>query len=120
MAIPPEQNQAFGPAKVIVVLQIDSSKEAAIRFHKNERFLAYSCEWRGLICFEPRPDITNYSRRHEAPPDWNMEEVWDRLGVAEEADRERIRGYYKMGPGQPWGQFTNIPPDTCFYDLDDF
>ena len=74
----------------------------------------------GLICFEPRQDITNYSRRHEAPPDWNMEEVWDRLGAAEEADRNKLRGYYNMEPGQPWGQLINIPPDTCLYDLDDF
>ena len=116
----PKPNHALGPATVVVVLQSDGAARAALRFHRNERFAAYSCDWRGLFSLEPRPDYTKYSRRHEPPPDWNMEEVWDTLGAAERAERERLRGYYKMSPGKQWGQLTNIPPDTCLYDLDDF
>ena len=105
----PKPNQALGPAKVVVVLQSDGAKEAALRFHKNERFAANSCEWRGLICLEPRPDITNYSRRHEPPPDWSMEEVWDRLGAAEMADRERLRGFTK------WAQANHGASSPTFH-----
>ena len=48
-----------------------------------------------------------------------MEQVWDRLGAAEEARRNKFRAYYDMEPGQPWGQLTNIPPNTRHYDIDD-
>ena len=40
----PEPHQALGPARIVLVLQSDGAKEAALIFHKNERFLAYSCD----------------------------------------------------------------------------
>ena len=105
-------NQAFGPARIVVVLQSDGAQEAALIFHKNERFLACSCDKGGLRCQEPRTDRTNYAMRHERPAEWNMEDVWDRLGDEEMAHRERLRQHNGMHPGQSWGRLTNIPSTT--------
>ena len=74
----------------------------------------------GLHCFEPRTDRTNHVTKHEKLADWNMEDVWGRLGEAEIDNREHLRQHYKMHPGQPWGRLTNIPPETLLYELDEF
>ena len=113
-------NQAFGPARIVVVLQSDGAQEAALIFHKNERFLAYSCEKMGLHCLEPRTDRTNHVMKHEKLADWNMEDVWDRLGEEEMDHRQHLRQHCNMQPGQPWGRLTNIPPKTFLYELDEF
>ena len=70
----------------------------------------------------PRAQARYYQLFQEArsAPDLNMEEVWDRLGVAEEADRNSLRGYYKMDQANHGAISPHIPPDTCLYDLDDF
>ena len=115
----PPANQAVGPAKVIVVLQTDHAKVAALHFHHNDRFLAYSHEWNGIICLEPRQDSTKASRRYEAPPDWNMEHVWSQYGAEEQARRSKLKVYCRMEAGQPWGQLTDIPKSTFHYDLDE-
>ena len=113
-------NQALGPAKIVVVLQSDGAQETAFIFHMNERFLQYSWNRQGLRCQAPRTDRTNYAMRHERLAEWNMEDVWDRLGDEEMDHRERLRQHYSMQPGQAWGRLTNIPPTTFLYESDEF
>ena len=115
-----QTNQALGPAKIVVVLQSDGAQEAALIFHMNERFLQYSWNRQGLHCQEPRADRTNHAMRHERPADWNMEEVWDRLGIEEMEKRERLRRHNSLHPGRAWGRLTNILSTSFLYQLDNF
>ena len=110
-------NQALGPAKIVVVLQSDGAQDAALIFHMNERFIRYSWNRQGLRCQEPRAERTNYATKHEKLADWNIEEVWDRLGKEELDQRERLRRHNGLRQGQPWGRLTNIPPETYLYRL---
>ena len=57
----------------------------------NERFLEISWNKQGLRSQEPRADRTKYVSRYEQFADWNMEDVWDRLGCDEMSSRERLR-----------------------------
>ena len=113
-------NQALGPAKIVIVLQSDGAQEAALIFHMNERFLHYSWNRQGLRCQEPRTDRTNYAMRHERLAEWNMEEVWDRLGNEEMHKRERLRRHNGLHPGQAWGRLTNMLSTSFLYQLDNF
>ena len=48
------QNRAPGPATAIVVLQTDHPKIAALHFHRNEQYDAYSHEGEGITAQEAR------------------------------------------------------------------
>ena len=58
--------------------------------------------------------------KHERLAEWNMEDLWDRLGNEEMDPRERLRHHNGLHPGQAWGRLTNIPPTTFLYELDEF
>ena len=113
-------NQVLGPAKIVVVLQSDGAQEAALIFHMNERFLEYPWNRQGLRSQEPRADRTNHAMRNERPADWNMEEVWERLGTDEMGKRERLRRHNGLHPGQAWGRLTNILSTSFLYQLEHF
>ena len=109
----------------MVVLQSDGAQEAALIFHMNERhmnerFLEYSWNRQGLRSQEPRADRTNHARRNERPAEWNMEEIWDRLGNDEMSKRQRLKRHNGLHPGQAWGRLTNILSTSFLYQLDNF
>ena len=102
----------LGPTTIVVVLQSYGVQEAALLFHGNERFVRYSWNNLGLSCREPRP-------AYHAPPDWNMEHLWEgQYGAAEMEERQKLRRAHGLyNPNQSWGRFHRIPASTPLYSL---
>jgi hypothetical protein len=108
----PAPGQEAGPTTITVVLSSFGVRQAALLFHRNERFQRYSWHNQGLVCKEPRPAYQK-STRMSVPPDWTMGQLWDSaLKVTQLAEREEIRKKCGLLPHQTWGRLHTIPADT--------
>ena len=88
----PRRVEDLGPTKIVVVLQSYGVQEAALLFHCNERFVKYSWNGQGLRCREPRPTHQRSAGKMLAPPDWNMEHLWEsQHGLDQMEEREIMR-----------------------------
>ena len=115
----PPRVEDLGPTKIVVVLQSYGVQEAALLFHGNERFVRYSWNNQGLRCREPRQAHQSSAGKMLAPPDWNMELLWEsKYGLAQLEEREKIRRTHGLyNPNQAWGRFHRIPAGTPLYKL---
>jgi len=115
----PPRVEDLGPTKIVVVLQSYGVQEAALLFHCNERFVKYSWNNQGLRCREPRPAHQSSAGKMLAPPDWNMERLWEsKHGLDQMEEREIIRRNQGLSnPSQSWGRFHRIPADTPLNEL---
>ena len=107
------KGQKLDSATITVVLQTDQARQAAIHFHKNNKYVWYSCGWKGLVAQEYQS-----TKPGQPPCSWNIDRTWHHFETREMAYRIRLREDYRMGAHDDWGQLVDCPQDCIFYDID--
>ena len=96
-----------------MVLQTDQARQAAVHFHLNNQYLAYSHDWKGLVAQEYRS-----TKVGEAPVSWNMDTVWQQNEQRLRNRRSRLKEQHGMGAHDGWGILRDCPQDCTFYNID--